>query len=161
LERGGLFIDETQEVYLSAKGETLHASPTFEEVTYGPDGKEVKRGAAQEVFANVNEELPVCWTKHRMSREEVCGKFAFARTLQITHRDGLTYDYLYGMAEDLAQRDEMVLVGGGKGGREPLVFSDNSVPYRAFLEGRVKGKAYQLLLHLSNLELRMPKEGKA
>ena len=45
-------------------------------------------------------------------------------------------------------------------GRDPLVFSDNAVPYRAFLEGRVKGKAYQLLLHLSNLELKMPAEKK-
>jgi hypothetical protein len=29
-------------------------------------------------------------------------------------------------------------------------------PYNAFLEGRVKGEAYCLILHLSNMELKRP-----
>ena len=64
-------------------------TPRIEEVTYDPTGEEIKRGDAEEVFANVNEELPLVWTKHRIDRREACRKFAFCRTLQITHRDGL------------------------------------------------------------------------
>ena len=160
MEKAGLLIEETQEVFLGADGKMMHAPPGIEEVTYEPAGEEIKRGDAEEVFANVNEELPLVWTKHRIDRREACRKFAFCRTLQITHRDGLTFDYLFDMAKELADADEMVLIGAGKKGRDPLVFSDNAVPYRAFLEGRVKGKAYKLLLHLSNLELKMPAEKK-
>jgi len=32
----------------------------------------------------------------------------------------------------------------------------NGSPYRGFLEGRVDGERYILLLHLSNMELKMP-----
>ena len=43
-------------------------------------------------------------------------------------------------------------------GRDPLVFYTNGSPFRAFLEGRVDGERYQLLLHLSNMELKRPRE---
>ena len=80
----------------------------------------------------------------------------FSRTIQIAHSDGLTYDYLYGIASELAESGEMVLMGGGPKGKDPLVFQTNGTPYRGFLEGRVDGKRYQLLLHLSNMELKRP-----
>ena len=44
----------------------------------------------------------------------------------------------------------------GSKGRDPLIFQENGSPYRGFLEGRVDGQKYKLLLHLSNLELRAP-----
>ncbi len=50
----------------------------------------------------------------------------------------------------------MVLLGGGAQGKEPLIFQMNGTPYRAFLEGRIDGARYQLLLHLSNMELKRP-----
>jgi hypothetical protein len=49
-----------------------------------------------------------------------------------------------------------MLVGAGKGGKDPLVFRRGSVPYRGFLEGRVQGDRYTLLLHLSNAERKRP-----
>jgi hypothetical protein len=39
-----------------------------------------------------------------------------------------------------------------------LIFHSNGSPYRGFLDGRVDGEKYQLLLRLSNLELKRPKE---
>jgi hypothetical protein len=30
----------------------------------------------------------------------------------------------------------------------------NGIPYRGFLEGRIDGEKYQLLLYLSNMELK-------
>lgn len=49
-----------------------------------------------------------------------------------------------------------MLVGAGKGGKDPLVFRRGSVPYRGFLEGRVQGDRYALLLYLSNAERKRP-----
>jgi hypothetical protein len=40
------------------------------------------------------------------------------------------------------------------------VFQDGGRTYRAYLEGRVQGGAYLLLLHLTNLELK-PLPGEA
>ena len=108
--------------------------------------------------ANVNEALPIRWSKMTLKRGDLSRRFAFRRTLQLHHVDGLTYDFLYGMAKALNDAGEAVYVGGGESGKEPLVFQDNGAPYRGFLEGRVDGQKYQLLLHLSSLELKQPKE---
>jgi len=47
-----------------------------------------------------------------------------------------------------------MMLGGGKSGKEPLVMNDGGKPYRAFLEGRVKGEKYCLILHLTDQELK-------
>jgi len=65
-----------------------------------------------------------------------------------------------GMAKELAEGGELMLLGGGKSGKQPLVFRRGSTPYRGFLEGRVKGDEYMLLLHLSNAELKTPTAAK-
>ena len=46
-------------------------------------------------------------------------------------------------------------------GRMPyrkIVLNRGGKQYNAFLEGRVKGDAYCLIMHLSNVELKKPKE---
>ena len=48
----------------------------------------------------------------------------------------------------------MARLGAGPKGRDPLIFQENGARYQAFLEGRIDGPRYKLLLHLSNLELR-------
>ena len=70
------------------------------------------------------------------------------------HINGLTYDFLYDMAKKLADANAMMLVGAGAKGVEPLVMSNGGTPYRAFLEGRVDGDKYALILRLTNLELK-------
>ena len=91
-----------------------------------------------------------------MPKSKVAVRFAFKRTIQLKHVDGLTYDYLFDMAKELEDEDVMVLVGAGPKGKEPLIFQANGMPYRGFLEGRIDGKKYKLLLHLSNMELKRP-----
>jgi hypothetical protein len=58
------------------------------------------------------------------------------------------------MAKELADKDEVARLGAGPKGRDPLIFQENGTRYQAFLEGRIDGPRYKLLLHLSNLELR-------
>lgn len=152
----GKFVGDTQTVFLSAKGEVLHASPKIVDVLFGPDGGERERKPAADVPSNTTEkESPVRFAR-RMSKAELVTKFAVRRSVQIKHVDGLSYDFLYKMAKELADKGEVALVGAGPKGRDPLIFQENGTPYRGFLEGRVDGTKYKLLLHLSNLELRAP-----
>lgn len=156
VEHVGRTIAGTDNVFLSGKGEVLHAAPRIVELVLGPDGAEKERRAPVDTAANVNETDALRWAGLKMKRGEVARKFVFARTLQVQHLDGLTYDYLYAMAKELHDADEVVYVGAGAKGRDPLIFQANGTPWRAFLEGRTDGPRYQLLLHLSNLELKLP-----
>tara|TARA_B110000090_G_C13301273_1_gene415877 strand:- start:278 stop:967 length:690 start_codon:yes stop_codon:yes gene_type:complete len=154
IETIGKFISGSDVVYLSSKGELLYSPPKTVEVIIAPDGTEKERRSPEDIPGNVDDELPVRWTGKKMPKSKVAVKFAFKRTIQIKHVDGLTYDYLFDMAKELQDEDVMVLVGAGQKGNEPLIFQANGMPYRGFLEGRVDGKKYQLLLHLSNMELK-------
>ena len=58
------------------------------------------------------------------------------------------------MAKKLADANAMMLVGGGPKGVAPLVMGNGGTPYRAFLEGRIDGDRYALILRLTNLELK-------
>ena len=182
LEQVGRTLGESQRVYLEfdwedkettkrdgtvvtvrakvGAGEVRHVPPEVLEVVYGADGAERERRPPKDVEANVNEDLPVFWTGKKMPRAKAVSRFVFKNTLQIVHSDGLTFDYLYDMAKDLDDSDALMLIGGGAKGKSPLVFQTNGTPYRGFLEGRIDGKRYQLLLHLSNMELKLPEEGK-
>ena len=152
----GRKVGPTDNVFLSNQGEVLYAPPEIVEVILEPDGSEKERREPVDVQGNVNDSLPIRWTKMRLKRGELVKRFAFRRTLQLRHVDGLSYDFLYKMAKELDEADEAVYVGGGDRGRDALVFQDNGARYRGFLEGRVNGASYQLLLHLSSLELKIP-----
>lgn len=156
IEQVGRRLGTTDKVYLASDGGVLFAPPEMVEVVLGADGEEKARRAPEDVPANVNETDPLRWSKLRLKRADAVRRFAFGRTLQIRHADGLTYDYLFAMAKELDEADEMVFVGAGPRGRDALVFQSNGTPYRAFLEGRIQGDSYMLLMHLSNLELKRP-----
>ena len=126
------------------------------EVVRDPRGQVIERRPLQRAEANTNSAIPLAWTGRLVAKAEAVRRYIFSDLLQIVHINGLTYDFLHGMASELAASDSLMLVGGGKGGRDPLVFRRGSLPYRGFLEGRVEGDRYALLLHLSNAELKRP-----
>lgn len=160
MEQVGRRIEGTDRIYLSSTGDVLYAAPRVVEVIIGPDGVEKQRRAPEDVESNINaEDIPIRWTGRKMPRREVVRRLVFRRTVQIRHVDGVTYDYLYDMAKTLAEEDAVMMLGAGDRGRDPLVFQTNGSPYRAFLEGRVDGERYKLLLHLSNMELKRPDAG--
>jgi len=156
MEIVGRTIEQTNVVFLTSEGEVMHAAPELVEVLFAASGEERERRAPEDVESNVGPDAPIRWTGRRMKRADVVRRFVLRRALQIHHVDGLTFDYLHDIAKDLHESDEMVLVGGGDKGKSPLVFHTNATPYRAFLEGRVDGDRFQLLLHLSNMELKRP-----
>ncbi len=158
LELVGRGLGETHVVQLSARGEVLYAAPEVVEIILGPDGTERERRAPVDTPSNVNDELPLRWTGRLLSKSQAVRKFVFHRSLQLRHTDGLSYDYLFNMAQVLDEADSLVLLGAGPKGRDPLILAVNGRPSRGFLEGRVDGQRYKLLLHLSDMELKIPTE---
>ena len=156
IEHVGRTIGETNVVYLTAAGEFLHSAPAVVEVITLPDGSEKERRAPVDIEANIDDEHPVRWTGRKFPIVDAVRRFVFRRSLQVVHVDGVTYDFLQGMAADLAKEKVLMFVGAGSKGLDPLVFQANGRPCRGFLEGRVDGERYQLLLHLSDMELKRP-----
>lgn len=159
LENAGRRIGATDAVFLSRNGEVLHAAPKIIEVLLDTTGQECDRREPVDVSGNVREDIPVIWTGKKMPKSRVVRMFAFARTIQLHHLDGLSFDFLAEIAKELASEDVVVLLGAGKGGKDPLIFQANGTPYRGFMEGRVDGDRFKLLLHLSNMELKRDSDG--
>ena len=118
------------------------------------DGNEIERRVPKDRLSNITDDLPIRFTKIKLKRKDAIKKFVFNRTLQLWHSDGLTFEFLYKIAKELDDNDEMMLLGGGEKGKDPLIFQNNGLPWRAFLEGRVLDDSYALLMRLSNLELK-------
>jgi len=149
----GLFVSETSKVYINTD-----LKPVFKiqktEAVHLPDGTLKEERTPKETIANILAEFPVKPAGKFLPKKEVYNKFVFSKKYQITHINGLTFDFLFEMAKELHEQDALMLLVGGEKGNEPLVFQDGGKTYRAFLEGRIKDKTYILLMHLSNLELK-------
>jgi hypothetical protein len=155
VENYGRALAETSRVYVGGEGKIMHRVTELE-VVRNPDGSERERRPRKSTDANVATETPLKWSGKMMKKSEVYNKFVFASKLQVVHVNGLTYDFLYGMAKELEAADSVMLVGAGPKSNAPLVFQRNGTAYRGFLEGRTQGDKYCLVLHLSNMELKTP-----
>lgn len=152
----GRVLGDATRVYVREDGTVLNAARLVQ-VVRGPDGAEKSRAEFVDVEATVSGEgPPIVWTGRMVPIEEAIRKFVFTRALQLRHVSGLTFEFLQDIAKTLATEKKLLLVGTGPKGQQPLTFTSNGAPYRGFLEGRVNGDAYRLVLHLSNLELKVP-----
>lgn len=155
MEVFGRFLFNVSRVYIDADEKVTYRIQQ-NEIIYTPEGKFKERRQRERAEANVDSEIPLSWTGKKIDKDEAIRRYVFSSKLQIIHINGLTYDFLYGMAKELHELNSLMLLGGGKKGKSPLVFRRGSTPYRGFLEGRIKGDSYILLLHLSNAELKSP-----
>jgi hypothetical protein len=145
-------------VYVDTEGKIVHKVQEWE-IVRNPDGTEKERRPRKAPLPNTATETPLRWSGKLMKKSEVYNKYVFAAKQQIVHVNGLTYDFLYGMAKELEEKESLMLLGGGPKSNQPLVFQRGGTPYRGFLEGRTQGETYCLILHLSNLELKAPSAG--
>jgi hypothetical protein len=155
LETCGAYLKNTSRVYFNVDRQIVHSVLSVE-IIRNPDGSEKLRRPKKRATPNVGPETPLPWTGKMLAKKDVFNKFAMVAKLQIIHINGLTYDFLFGMAKELETKDSLMLVGTGPKGTQPLVLRHGGLPYRGFLEGRTKGNEYCLLLHLSNLEIKVP-----
>jgi hypothetical protein len=154
-EAAGRRTGPTDRILLDPDGKTLHAASEIE-VILDDSGAEIERREPSDTLANIDSSTPLVWTGRMVRRGEAVRRFHFSRSHQIRHVDGLTFDFLFDLAERLEQADSLVGVGAGPRGQEPLVLERNGLPYRGFLGGRVAEKRYRLVLHLSRSELLPP-----
>ncbi|MDP4182237.1 MAG: hypothetical protein Q8942_14255 [Bacillota bacterium] len=153
MEKTGKFISKTKKLYIGKDNKVAYRV-NLVEVLKNPDGTEKMRRDMIKSESNILGEIPLQWTGKRFPKDQAIRKFVFTRKYQIKHVNGLTYDYLYEMAKSLHESNSLMFVGGGKKGTDPVVLTSGGVPYRGFLEGRIEGDKYCLILHLTNLELK-------
>lgn len=156
IDEFGMFLADTSKVYVSKKG-IIHLVDEFEVLKH-PDGTLRERRPRQKELQNVNTDIPLRWSGKFIKKAEAAHKFIFTHKRQLIHVNGLTFDFLYDMAKELDKRDSLLLIRGGEKGDEPIVMHRGGRPYNAFLEGRIKGDSYCLILQMSNMELKRPKE---
>ena len=154
LELIGRPIEKTNTVFINKENEIMKIAPNWVELIFDKDGNEKEKRIPEDRLANITDEIPIRFTKMKLKRKDAVKKFVFSRTLQLWHSDGLTFEFLFNIAKELDENDEMMLVGSGDKGRDPLIFQNNGLPWRAFLEGRIQDDSYALLMRLSNLELK-------
>lgn len=153
IERTGLYLNSTKKVYLDSKLKVAH-SVSRQKVFYSPEGVEKESRPFRSTESNINIDIPLRWTGKMIPKSKAVRMFVFGRKYQVKHINGLTFDFLQAIARELHESASMMLVGAGAKGVGPLVMSTGGTPYRAFLEGRLDGDKYCLLLHLTNLELK-------
>lgn len=154
IEQFGKKVEGLKRVFLTPEGKVAYGV-TLKEHIYLPDGTEKEVRPEQNTEANIAvNELPIRWTGKLIPRDKAMRMFVFKKSYQVQHVNSLTYDFLYDMAKKLADANAMMLVGGGPKGVAPLVMANGGTPYRAFLEGRIDGDKYALILRLTNMELK-------
>ena len=154
LEHFGMTLTDTSRVYVSKKG-IIHLVDEWE-VLKNPDDTIRERRQRQKQSQNINSDIPLRWSGKFIKKEEAAHKFIFTHKRQLIHVNGLTYDFLYDMAKELHERNSLMLLRGGEKGDQPIIMTRGAKPYNAFLEGRIDGDSYLLVLQLSNMELKRP-----
>jgi hypothetical protein len=148
----GRFIKGSSKVYIN-KDLKPASRISIKEIVYTPDGKIKEERIPMDLLANIHSENPLKAVKF-FPKKDIYNKFVLGRKYQLNHINGLTYDFLFKLAKELHEKEAVIMIGAGSKGNEPLVFQDGGKGYRAFLEGRIAGNKYQLILHLTNLELK-------
>jgi hypothetical protein len=161
LQLAGRLMRDATAVYLDPSAEQPTIATDFKEieVVYTVDGQEKERRATTFRTANLDTTAPLKMVR-RLPIKECLGKFVFRGIQQLVHTDGLTFDFLHGLAKSLQDSQQMALLGAGPKGAGPLVLRDGGSPFRAFLYGEAEGSGekaqYRLLLLLSDQELKKP-----
>jgi hypothetical protein len=133
----------------------------FVDIIYDQQGQEKERRPHLIRKSNLNDHLPIK-TGKRLPITQAFTDFVFRYTYQIVHEDSVTMEFLFNIAQELHQNQEVDVVGAGTKGNQPLVIREKGSPYRGFLYGEIgqgenEGK-YKLLLLLSDRELKIVDE---
>ena len=161
LQAAGRLMRDATAVYLDASAGPAVIATEFKEVevVYTPEGQEKERRPRVFRTANVDTTAPLKIVR-KMPTTDCLSRFVFRGIQQLVHTDGLTFDFLHGLAKALQDSQSMALIGAGPKGAGPLVLRDGGSPFRAFLYGEAEGSGenarYRLLLLLSDQELKQP-----
>ena len=150
----GMFPGKMHQVFLDDRNRITN-DIHFDEMIYENDGtlREVRPFFKSENNIQ-NEDLPVRWSGLTIPVKEAMRRYVFTHHYQLFHTNGLTFDFLYGMAKELEEKKVMMFVGSGDKGTDPIVFRKGGKKYRGFMSGRICGNdAFYLFLHLTEIDL--------
>lgn len=153
LELAGRYISEVSKVYINESLKPVFSVKKTENI-FSPNGELKQSRIPKYLEGNITGDSFIKWSGKLLPKHQVFNKVVFEKKYQIKHVNGLTYDFLFEMSKELNDKDALIMVGAGPSGKDPIVLNDGGNPYRGFLEGRVKGDKYCLLLHLSDQELK-------
>ena len=158
MEQTGRVVRKTLRLWMTADSDIAYRV-NFVEAVCNPDGSEKERRELARKQSNIRSEDPIQWIGKPIPKAEALRKFVFTRSYQLHHTSGLSYDFLYDMAKQLHESKSLMRLGAGKKGNEQLCLNEGGEKYFGFLEGRIDGEKYCLVLHLTNMELKsLPKE---
>lgn len=152
MEMTGRYAEKPIKVYLNQQHAVVY-KVRVEEQVFDAKGELKETREPKYLEKNTTGEHPLKGGK-LFPKKQIFNKFIFGRKYQLRHVNGLTYDFLFEIAKELAEKDSLMMLGSGAKGLLPLVFQDGGTPWRAFVEGRIKDDSYCLILHLTNLELK-------
>jgi hypothetical protein len=155
MEAAGCEAGPCDRVHVGVDGKPLYSARMIE-VVYDREGNEIARHEPLDSVANLVPDAPPGWSDKLIPRAEAARCYAFTRAYQVRHTNSLEYDFLFGLARYLEEHDALALVGSGSKGTGPLILERNGTSMKGFLEGRVKGETYLLVLHLAAFELKSP-----
>jgi len=104
IEQVGQFLWGLSRVYVNPSDELVYrVSQT--EIVRNRDGSLREERPRRQLDANVDSDIPLTWTGTVIPKTEVVRRFIFNTKLQIVHVNGLTFDFLYDMAEMKTLKD--------------------------------------------------------
>ena len=150
--------DDTTPAYFDPSSELPRPIDNYNDIDiiFDASGAEKSRRPHLVRVANLNDTHPIKVSK-RIPLSVALTEFAPKHTFQVTHLDGLSFDFLREFAADLVAKNEAARVGAGPKGTLPIVLRKHSSQYRGFLVAKAAPTdSYQLLLILSDQELKLP-----
>lgn len=152
LELFGRFVGKTDKIYTNSDLKPVYNVSVTEQIL-NPKGELIEEKEQNFIKSNINGDSTVKWTGKYIPKKKIYNKIVLGSKYQLKHINGLTFDFLFNISKDLFEKDSLMMLGGGKG-NDPLTINDGGRPYRAFLEGKVKGDSYCLIMHFSNQEFK-------
>lgn len=160
LENAGRRISRTAQVVVN---ENLEPEYNYKivDILEKPTGERIERSHLTPQ-SNVNESIPLRITKKLFEPLDLIRNYIFRKSYFITHDDAITYKFLYQIAKKLHEKKAMARVQAYDQETKkiaPLILYNGGTQFpAAFLEGRIDGETYCLILHLSDREFKIPGE---
>ena len=127
LELTGKFLEDTDKIYINDKEEVVYQIYKSEEV-FLPDGTLKEERTPRYLEENIDQTNPVYWTGKLYPKNKIYQKLVFNKKYQLFHINGLTYDFLFDMAQKLSNEDSLMMLTAGDDSKQPLVLNDGGKP---------------------------------
>ncbi|MFX1325770.1 MAG: hypothetical protein ACFE8N_12525 [Promethearchaeota archaeon] len=156
IELAGKFVRRTSRITVTNTLEPVYNYAMYDLLTL-PNGELQERPHMQNM-GNINTLIPVRITDELADPQDLLFEYTFRKSYYIVHHDGVTYKFLYEIAERLHKAQKFARVdtyNPETKKRESLILTDGGRKFpRAYLSGAVKGEQYRLVLYLSDQELK-------